>query len=324
MDNIHLYDIKIVPKVISAQDFQEIPSDHEYSDAEIEDDLDLPDEDIEYPQVDIINLEKPLTVSRYAEIIIRNDIHSEQESISDIDSFSETQKEVTHKMRKILVTWLINVHNDYCFSNDTLYTAIKYLDLYLSTKNIAKNRLQLLGAVCYWLSCKVNELQVPYAAELSDLCNIKYTNQEFFELESDIFQTLNFQLNYPTYKGFLRRYLTITGASSKIHDVSAIICESCLLNYSLSCCLPSEVAIAIVIISYFCLNLNPPVETLKHYLVNINFDLISTIIDCVVSTFCEMIESKSGSTYQKFMDRFSIKSVKISRDSTDKIKKLLH
>ncbi|EAY13693.1 Cyclin, N-terminal domain containing protein [Trichomonas vaginalis G3] len=299
-----------------------ISVDDEYSDPEIDDDIENNDISIELQHVDLVNLHKPLTVSRYAEIIFRNDYNAEADFVCNLDTFSQVQDEITPKMRKILVTWLINVHNDYGFSNDTLYSAIKYLDIYLSNKKIEKNRLQLLGAVCYWMSCKVNEIQIPYVSELSDLCNIKYTNAEFYSLETEVFTILNFQLNFPTYKGFLRRYLSIIGSNTTIQDISSIICESSLNNFMLSCCLPSEVAIAIILVAYTALNYIPPIETLKKYLKINDFEVIIVIAECVLSTVCELIESKGGATYQKYMDHFKPGQVNFSRDLINIIKKL--
>ena len=44
------------------------------------------------------------------------------------------QKEITDVMRAILVDWLVEVQESFELNHETLYTAVKMTDIYLSKK----------------------------------------------------------------------------------------------------------------------------------------------------------------------------------------------
>jgi hypothetical protein len=58
------------------------------------------------------------------------------------------QREVTPKMRSILVDWLVDVAEEYRLTSETLFLAVNYLDRYLSLANVTRSELQLVGIVC--------------------------------------------------------------------------------------------------------------------------------------------------------------------------------
>lgn len=61
------------------------------------------------------------------------------------DYIEKVQKDVSHNMRGILVDWLVEVAEEYKLASDTLYLTISYIDRFLSSKALNRQRLQLLG-----------------------------------------------------------------------------------------------------------------------------------------------------------------------------------
>ena len=59
-------------------------------------------------------------------------------------------------MRAILIDWLVEVQESFELNHETLYTAVKITDLYLSKKSIKKEDLQLLGATACLIASKVS------------------------------------------------------------------------------------------------------------------------------------------------------------------------
>ena len=57
-------------------------------------------------------------------------------------------------MRAILVDWLVEVQENFELNHETLYLAVKLVDLYVSKKEIAKEILQLVGAVSLFIASK--------------------------------------------------------------------------------------------------------------------------------------------------------------------------
>ena len=48
--------------------------------------------------------------------------------------YMSAQKEITDVMRAILVDWLVEVQESFELNHETLYTAVKMTDIYLSKK----------------------------------------------------------------------------------------------------------------------------------------------------------------------------------------------
>lgn len=58
------------------------------------------------------------------------------------------QDDISPAMRAILVDWLVEVAQEYKLLSDTLYLAVHYIDRYLSSHKLNRNKLQLLGVSC--------------------------------------------------------------------------------------------------------------------------------------------------------------------------------
>ncbi len=66
------------------------------------------------------------------------------------------QPDITEVMRSILVDWMVEVQESFELNHETLYTGVKMIDLYLSTVQVKKEELQLIGATACLIACKVN------------------------------------------------------------------------------------------------------------------------------------------------------------------------
>ena len=71
-----------------------------------------------------------------------------------VGNYMPTQKDLSINMRAILVDWLVEVQENFELNHETLYLAVKMVDLYLARKVIMREKLQLLGATCLFIACK--------------------------------------------------------------------------------------------------------------------------------------------------------------------------
>lgn len=60
----------------------------------------------------------------------------------------KVQKDITANMREVLVDWLVEVSEEYKLVSDTLYLTVSYIDRFLSSHALSRNKLQLLGVSC--------------------------------------------------------------------------------------------------------------------------------------------------------------------------------
>jgi hypothetical protein len=57
----------------------------------------------------------------------------------------EHQSDINSAMRTILIEWLIEVTDEYKLLDETLFLCVQYIDRFLSTVNVTRSKLQLLG-----------------------------------------------------------------------------------------------------------------------------------------------------------------------------------
>ena len=135
----------------------------------------------------------------YTNDILYNLLQEEKDMKLKIDSdYFKTQPEINEKMRAILIDWLIDVNNKFNFTEETLYLAINIIDTYLSLKKIKRCNLQLLGVTALFISCKQNEIIFRRLKEYAYITDNAYNEQDILNMENDIFQTLKFNILFPS------------------------------------------------------------------------------------------------------------------------------
>lgn len=98
------------------------------------------------------NMDDPAQVSDYAMEIFN--YLKDREAEFKIDAYLERQPHLTSWMRTLLVDWMVEVQETFELNHETLYLAVKIVDIYLSKVTIEKEKLQLIGAAALFMSCK--------------------------------------------------------------------------------------------------------------------------------------------------------------------------
>ncbi|KAJ3272964.1 hypothetical protein HK104_004356, partial [Borealophlyctis nickersoniae] len=117
--------------------------------------------------------------------------------------------ELGWKIRNTLVLWLINIHKQYAFRQETLYLTINIIDRVVASrgqKGIEKSRFQLLGVTAMWVACKYeeNHPNVPTMTWLRTVTSNSYYPGEFLHMEAQILKEVKFELGHPTHEAFLK------------------------------------------------------------------------------------------------------------------------
>nr|KAJ8762635.1 hypothetical protein K2173_008074 [Erythroxylum novogranatense] len=129
-------------------------------------------------------------------------------------------------MRGILVDWLVAVAEECKLVCDTLYLTVNYIDRFLPLKALNKEKLQLLGIASMFIaffcpviamSRKYKEITPPKVEDLWCLTDNTYTKHEVVKMESDILNTLKFELDNPTVKTFLISFIQLSGDLQGLH-----------------------------------------------------------------------------------------------------------
>lgn len=210
------------------------------------------------------NWNDPFQVSHYA-MDIFNYLKS-RESQFVIDDYLEKQQHLTKWMRSLLIDWMVEVQETFELNHETLYLAVKLVDLYLSKVTINKDKLQLLGAASLYISSKYDERTPPLVEDFMYICDGAYADKELITMEISVLKTIGFDLGIPLSYRFLRRYARCAKVPMPTLTLARYILELSLLDYSNVFLSDSQLACATLFMALRMTGtLKPWDKTLEYY-----------------------------------------------------------
>ena len=106
---------------------------------------------------------------------------------------------------------------------ETLYLAVNLMDRYLNVKKIQRPKLQLVGVSALLCASKYEEIYPPDLRELVYIADKAYNKREILTMESDILETLHYDLTVPTVHTFLCRHLKAAHADRSMVQMSCYL-----------------------------------------------------------------------------------------------------
>lgn len=122
----------------------------------------------------------------------------------------DTQVCLTRWMRSLLVDWMVEIQESFELNHETLYLAVKLVDLYLSKVIVSKETLQLVGAAGMFVASKYDERMPPLIDDFLYICDGAYTRRELIRMEINLLKVCDFNLGMPLSYRFLRRYARVS------------------------------------------------------------------------------------------------------------------
>jgi len=181
-------------------------------------------EDIDAGEVDEFN------ANDYVSFIFN--YYRERENRFIIDDYMKRQPTLNRAMRLLLVDWMVEVQQQLEFSHEVLYLSVKLLDLYLNSRKVEKEKLQLLGGAAMFIACKFEERMPPIIDDFIYVSDSAYDRKELIKMEIDILKTVKFDIGMPLSYTFLRRYSKCIKADMKFLTLARYILELSLQDYS--------------------------------------------------------------------------------------------
>jgi len=148
-----------------------------------------------------------------------------------IGDYIKDQPHINKQMRLLLVDWMVEVQQQLEFNHEILYLSVKLLDLYLNSKRIEKEKLQLLGGAAMLVACKFEERMAPPLDDFIYVSDNAYDRNELVKMEIDILRTLQYDIGAPLSYTFLRRYGKCVKADMKFLTLARFILELSLQEY---------------------------------------------------------------------------------------------
>jgi len=157
-------------------------------------------------------------------------------------NFLSVQKEMTPRMRSVLIDWLINVHHQFRLLPETLYLGISIMDRFFQKEVISKDKIQLVGVTAFFIASKFEEIYPPDIKDFVMICDKLYHKRDIIKMELAILKALNFELGRPLPLHFLRRNSKAGHADSRIHSLAKYLMELTLVEYECAHWKPSLLA----------------------------------------------------------------------------------
>ena len=155
---------------------------------------------------------------------------------------SESQPDLSDRMRAILISWLIEVHLKYLLQPETLFITVNLVDRYCSIQQVPRNEYQLLGVTAMLIASKYEEIFVPKIEDFVDITDNTYSKEQVLRQEFQILKLLDYNITFPTTYRFLERYNTLSDGTEETFLLGSYLCELCLIEVNMNKWLPSRLA----------------------------------------------------------------------------------
>ena len=161
----------------------------------------------------------------------------------------EKQKDITNRMRSILVDWLIDVNIRFNLSSETFFLTISIVDRYIEKKQIKKDFLQLLGVTASLIASKYEEIYPPEVNDYVYITDNAFNRNQILSMEQDVLHILDFNLNIPSSNRFLQTYLKRANSTKETAYLAQYFLELILVK-GIPMFKPSQMAAAALYSAY--------------------------------------------------------------------------
>ena len=145
-------------------------------------------------------------------------------------NYMHYQPNLKWSYRRILLDWIVEVHQRFHLLPETLYLTINLIDRFLSKKKVILDNLQLVGISALFIACKYEEINCPTLKEIIYMLNGAYGREDIIEAERYIIDTLDFELGWPGPMSFLRRISKADDYEYDIRTLAKYLLESTIMD----------------------------------------------------------------------------------------------
>ncbi|KAJ8908759.1 hypothetical protein NDN08_005464 [Rhodosorus marinus] len=205
-----------------------------------------------------------LACSEYVKEIFDHWKRVEAKYLPSKDYMSQ-QPDLSDKMRSILVDWLVDVHQKFKLSPDTLFLTVNVVDRFLSTEKVVRQKLQLVGVSSMLIASKYHEIYAPETNDFVYISDRAYTREEILKMEATVLNRLGFNVTTPSPNVFLARFMKAAGCNKKSASYATYCLELAQQEYRLVGIVPSQLAASACYLSGKQTSSMVWNETLEHY-----------------------------------------------------------
>ena len=166
----------------------------------------------------------------YFEDICEELFKNEEKFLAD-PKYMSRQSDINHRMRAILIDWLIDVHLKYGLVPQTMYIAVNLIDRYLEKNETSRAKLQLVGVTAMFIACKYEEIYPPDLKDFVYITDGAYVKQDVLDMEYKMLKSLNFSITFPTQWNIFEIFKKKLDLDDKTVKLAWFLMELCLIDY---------------------------------------------------------------------------------------------
>ncbi|KAL6068479.1 G2/mitotic-specific cyclin [Balamuthia mandrillaris] len=141
---------------------------------------------------------------------------------------------------------MVNVCQQLTILPETTFLAVHLLDTFLSRKQVALSKLQLVGVTALFIASKFEDQDCPLVDDWVYISANSFARKDLVRAEKALLTTLDWDLSYPSPLDFLRRFSKAARSDSRVHSLAKYLVELSLPIYAMLQWRPSQVAAASV------------------------------------------------------------------------------
>jgi hypothetical protein len=188
---------------------------------------------------------------RYLEDLHRYNLMRRSERTRGVRSPLRRQSEVSADIRAIVVDWMVALSLQFQCHLHTQFLAVRSLDRVLDAVAVPRSEVQLVGAVCLLLACKMEETSHPPIQDVVRACEDLYSAEQVVMMERVVLAKLDWAVSSPTVAIFVQYLFQECSAPPEVRAMAYYLSEQSLLDARVAAVPPSLVAAAIVALSFF-------------------------------------------------------------------------
>ena len=227
-----------------------------------DDDVEMKDENKNNNNLIIYN-KFPQNVDEYFDDIY-TELNKNEGKYLPNPNYMSRQKDINHRMRAILIDWLIDVHLKYKMVPQTMYISVNLIDRFLSINETSRIKLQLVGVTAMFIASKYEEIYPPELKDFVYITDNAYVKSEVLDMESKMLNCLNFDITFPTQWSFLEIFRKKLNLDIKTFNLAWFLMELSLINYKMLKFKMSQIAASSIFIAIKTLNFYNKVDFEKN------------------------------------------------------------
>jgi len=155
----------------------------------------------------------------------------------------------------IVVSWMVEVGEEFSSRQETLHLAVALLDRFLSaTEAVPRCVLQLVAVATFMVASKELEVVQPSVEQMTAVAANCFQASDLLRMERILLDTLDFRLQIPTPSLFLQLFACADlGLSPLVLALTQYILDLALLHYEMLAYTPSALATSALLLSMLTL-----------------------------------------------------------------------